>query len=270
MDIYNLVDEFWIWSKKFIMHLGFALLILFIGWWLAKVLSKSIRKTMRRANVDEGIISFLYSIMIVAFRIIVVISAIAKLGINVTSLVAALGAAGVTIGLALKDSFSNIASGILIIINKPFKIGDYLETKDIQGTVLKIEMLFTTLKTYDNKIITVPNSKLTSDHMINYTSQKTRRLDLSYLIGYNDNIDKAKEVIRNIILSNDKALNSPEPVIAVSEHKDSGIEIVAKVWCNSGDYWPLYYEMQEKVKFEFDTNKISIPFNQVDVNIRQG
>ncbi len=270
MNIYKgFFDELIAWLKGFVPSLIFAVIILVVGWWLAKTLSKSIGKAMRRAKIDESIISFFYSIMIVLFRLIVIITAAAELGINVTSLVAAIGAAGVTIGLALKDSFSNIASGILIITNKPFKIGDYLEVDNFQGTVLKIEMLFTTLTTYDNKVIVVPNSKLTSEHLINYTAQKTRRLDLCYSVSYDTDLARAKDIIREVVLNNNKSLNEPKPIIAVAQHNESSINIIAKVWCNCEDYWPLYYEMQENVKNEFDKNNISIPFNQLDVNIKK-
>lgn len=266
--LYNdIIHQFLIWSKGFAPNFIFALIILFAGWWLAKVFSKSIKKAMKRAKVDDGIISFFYSIILVLLRIIVIISAVAKIGVNVTSLVAAIGAAGVTVGLALKDSFSNIASGILIITNKPFKVGDYLEVDNFQGTVIKVEMLFTTLKTYDNKIIVVPNSKLTSEQIINYTAQTTRRLDLSYMISYDDDLIKVKELLKTIIYTNSKVLNEPKPVIAVSEHNESGIKIIAKVWCEIDNYWPLYYEMQETVKLEFDKHSVSIPFNKLDVHI---
>lgn len=263
----NFTDIFLNWFKNFVPELLLAAIILFFGWWISKLISKSIKKAMKRAKVDDGITSFTYSLLLASLRIGVIISAIASLGINITSLVAAIGAAGITIGLALKDSFSNIASGVLIIINKPFKVGDYLEVDNFQGVVLKIEMMFTTFKTYDNKIIVVPNSKLTSEQIINYTAQDTRRLDLSYIVSYNEDLKKVKDILTDLVSSNEKALCEPKPIIAVSEYTEKGINIIANVWCNSNDYRTLYYEMQENVKIAFDNNKILIPFNQLDINI---
>ena len=168
-------NEFLKWLLSIVPNVIGAILILVIGWWLASLLSKYLKKAMTRAKVDAGIISFVYSITKNALRIVVLISTAAKLGVNVTSIIAALGAASVAVGLALKDSMSNVASGVLIIINKLFHVGDYLEVEDLQGTVSKIEMMNTTLTTIDNKTIVIPNSTLTSTSIINYTSQETRR-----------------------------------------------------------------------------------------------
>lgn len=261
-----LLDQFWKWLQNIAPNLIGAILILVIGWWLSSLLSKSIRKAMSRGKLDAGIVSFVYSISKNAFRIIVLISAAAKLGVNVTSIIAAVGAAGVTIGLALKDSLANVASGALIIINKTFHVGDYLEVENLQGTVVKIEMMTTTLNTFDNKSIVIPNSRLTSNNIINYTAQQNRRLDLTYSVSYDADLSEVKTLLGKVVADNAKALQEPAPVIAVGEHQESCVQMVVKIWCDRDDYWPLYYEMQETVKLEFDRHHIVIPFNQMDVH----
>lgn len=269
LNLESIMNESIAWGKIFIPKLFIAIIILIVGWWLSKVISKSIKHTMNRTNVDKGVISFVYSILITTFRTLVIITVIAELGVNVTSIVTAVGAAGVTAGLALKSSLSNIASGLLILITKPFKIGDYLEFDQLEGTVVRIEMMFTTLKTYDNKAVIIPNSQLTEQSVINYTQQKTRRLDLKYSVSYDSDIKSVKELLYSLVLSNDKALDNPKPFVAVAEHSPSSIDMVVKFWCKIEDYWDLYYEMQEKVKIEFDKHNITIPFNQLDVNIKK-
>lgn len=256
------------WLQSIAPNIIGAILILVIGWWLSSLLSKYLRKAMSKGKVDAGIVSFVYSITKNALRIVVLISTAAKLGVNVTSIIAALGAASVTVGLALKDSMSNVASGVLIIVNKLFHIGDYLEIEDLQGTVTKIEMMTTTLNTIDNKTITIPNSTLTSSNIINYTSQKTRRLDLTYGVGYESDLIEVKNLLRQLVETNQKIHLDPAPVIAVGEFQDSCIQMVIKVWCDCDDYWPLYYEMQESVKMLFDAHHISIPYPQTDVHLK--
>lgn len=255
------------WIEGFAPRLIGAILLLVVGWWLTRLLCKAIRRAMQRGKADSGIISFVYSICKVTLQVIVVISAAAQLGVNVSSIIAAVGATGVTLGLALKDSLANLASGMLLIINKPFHVGDYLETENLQGTVSKIEMTFTTLTTFDNKTITIPNSRLTANNIVNYSAMDTRRLDLTYTVGYQDDLSKVKELISRLITENDKILKQPEPIVAIGEHQASGIAVVAKVWCKKDDYWPAYYEMQEKVKLEFDAQGITIPYNQMDVHL---
>ena len=263
----KMLDQFLEWGGDFLPKLLGALLVLLLGWWLSSLISKAIRKAMQRGKADPGIVSFLYSVIKNTLRVIVVISCLAQLGVNVTSIIAALGAAGVTAGLALKDSLSNLASGALIIINRTFHVGDYLEVENLQGTVSRIEMLNTTLTTFDNKEIVIPNSRLTANNIINYTAQKVRRLDLKYLIGYKDDIDLAKALLSGLVEAEESVKKDPAPLIAVAEHQDSGIELVVRVWCGVDDFWPLYFKMQEQVKKLFDENGINIPYNQMDVHL---
>ncbi|MCI9274005.1 MAG: mechanosensitive ion channel [Clostridiales bacterium] len=263
----SILDQFVKWLTEIAPNLIAAILILVIGWWLSSLLSKSLRKAMHRGKLDAGIISFVYSVTKNTLRVIVLISTAAKLGINVTSIIAAIGAAGVTIGLALKDSLANVASGALIIINKPFHVGDYLEIEGLQGTVTKIEMLNTTLNTFDNKSIVIPNSRITSNNIVNFTAQQTRRLDLSYGVSYDADLTQVKTLLNDLVRNNALALPDPAPVIAVGEHKDSSVQIVVKIWCEREHYWDLYYQMQESVKRTFDQHHIVIPFHQMDVHV---
>ena len=263
----KILDQFLSWGADFLPKLISALLVLLIGWWLSSLISKAILKAMKKGKADAGIVSFLHSVIKNALRVIVVISCLAQLGVNISSIIAALGAAGVTAGLALKDSLSNLASGAILILNRTFHVGDYLSVDNLEGTVVKIEILNTTLTTFDNKEIVIPNSKLTASDIVNYTAQKTRRLDLKYLIDYKDDIDTAKQLLTQLVDSQPCIQKEPAPLIAVAEHQESGVEIVVRVWCGIDDYWPVYFFMQEEVKKLFDKNGVHIPYQQVDVHL---
>ena len=261
----KLLDAF----LDFLPHLIIAIVIFLVGWWVSRLICKLIRKALGKSKIDPAAISFIYSVTLCALRIFIIISAIAQLGVNVTALLTAIGAATVTIGLALQDTMKNIASGVMIIINKPFKAGEYISFEGLEGTVEKIMITNTYLLTIDNKEVIIPNSRLTSNNLVNYTAQDLRRIDMLYQIAYSDNIQTAKEVIRNTINAEDRFLKSPEPFIVVSGHKDSAIEITVRVWCETQDYWELYFYMQEQVKLNFDKAGINIPFNQIDVHIKK-
>lgn len=267
MDFEKLMQEFLDWLRQAAPKLLGAVIILVVGWYLASLVSSLLRKAMQRGRADGGIVSFVYSLTKIALRIIVFISVASQLGVNVNSLIAAIGAAGVTAGLALKDSLSNLASGALIIINKPFHVGDYLETEGLQGTVSRIEIMYTTLVTFDNKEVIIPNARLTANNVTNFTAQKTRRLDLNYTVSYRDDLLQVKALLGELVERNPRALKDPAPIIAVTEHQESGVCVAVKVWCASEDYWTLYFEMQEKVKLAFDEHGITIPFPQMDVHL---
>ena len=256
------------WAEGFFPVLLKSALILVIGWWLAKFLTKLVAKAMDRANVDPSVCSFVQSLCKFSLRGIVLISTASALGVNVASIIAALGAAGLTIGLALKDSLSNFASGIIILLTKPFKTGDFLEIDGMTGTVKKIDTMYTTLATVDNKAILLPNSTVTASEIVNYTAQTHRRLDLTFSVGYSCDLAKAKQVLSNVIAKSPMALQDPAPIIGVTSHNDSSISIAVFVWCESPNYLPLKYELMEKVKLAFDENGIEIPFPQMDVHMK--
>lgn len=255
------------WTIAFLPKLISAIIIFAVGWWLSSVIAKIILRAMKRTHADITVMTFLNSMIKNIFRVIVVVSVLGQLGVNVTSIVTALGAATVAVGLALQSTMANVASGTLIILNKPFKVGDYLQFEGLQGTVTKIEMMNTYMKTADNKEIIIPNSKLTADSIINYSSLGMRRLDLNFSIGYDDDIAKAKSVLLKIIVRNPMALTDPAPIIGVSSHNESSIGIDVKIWCKCEDYFPLFYSMQEEVKKQFDENGISIPYNQLCIHV---
>lgn len=244
-----------------------ALAILVIGWWVSNMLVKLIRRGMMRGRADVGIVSFLCSLFKAIFEIIVCITAASQLNINLNTIVAAIGAAGVTAGLALKDNLANISGGAQIIFTKPFRGGDYIALQNVEGTVERIEIMFTTLRTFDNKEIVIPNSKITESIITNYSAMATRRLDLNYLVSYSEDLTKVKQVLSVLVEENAMALKEPSPMIVVGEHRESGILVGVKVWCRTEDYWTLYFEMQEKVKEAFDAAGINIPFRQLDVHM---
>lgn len=245
-----------------------SLLILLIGWWLSGFLTRLISKAMEKGKAEAGARSFISSVCKSVFRIIVLISTASALGINVTSIIAALGAAGLTIGLALKDSLSNFASGVIILFTKPFKTGDFMEVDGLTGTVKKIDLMYTTLSTVDNKAILLPNSTVTASKIINYTAEPSRRLDLEFSISYNADIALAKKVIASVVRRSELAYETPAPVIAVTAHNDSSVSVSLFVWCDSPNYLPLKFELMEDIKLAFDENGIEIPFPQLDVHMR--
>lgn len=254
------------WLQNIAPRILGAAIVLLIGWLLSKALVKLLKKALERGKAEAGVITFVGSLVNIGLKVLIGITAAAQLGFDVTSIITAIGALGVTIGLALKDSMSNVASGVQILFNHTFRVGDYLTVDGVEGTVDRIEIMYTALRTFDNKEIIIPNSELTANVITNYTAQKTRRLDLTYSVSYSTDLAKARGVLEELIAANEKALNDPAPLVAVGEHKDSSILIVARVWCATDDYWPLYFEMQETVKNAFDAAGIEIPFPQIDVH----
>lgn len=244
-----------------------AVLIIFLGWLLAKFLCKIVIKGMKRKKADPSIFGFIKTIIKAGVYIIAIISALSSLGMNITSLIAALASAGVAIGLGLQGSISQLVSGIMIIINKPFKNGDFVEIKGISGTVSDIYIMYTVLHTVDNKKVIIPNSDITSSYIVNYSAEELRRCDIDIGIGYSDDISLAKSVIMGIAESCPKVIKSPEPFVCVVSHDSSAVTLQLRAWCNSSDYWDTYFYIQDNLKSTLKDNGISIPYNQVDVHI---
>ena len=265
MDI-NL-DRIWelavVWGIKVIA----AIAILVIGAWIAKLFRKIIEKVLSNRKMDATIGSFVANLAYYALLAFVILAALGKLGIQTTSFVAVIGAAGLAIGLALQGSLANFAAGFLMIIFRPFKVGDYIDGAGTSGTVEKIQIFTTQLLTADNKTVIVPNASLTSGNIVNYSSTGTRRIDMTFGIGYEDDIDKAKQIITDAIANDERVLRSPEPLVAVSELADSSVNIVARPWSKSSDYWGVYFALTEKIKKRFDQAGISIPYPQRDVHL---
>lgn len=234
-----------------------ACVVFFVGWFLAGKLTAIINKAMTKSKMEESMISFSNSVLKVTFRSIVILMVMACFGINISSIIAALGAALVTVGLALKDNLSNVASGVLIIINKPFKIGDFLETSSVRGKVTKIEMLSTTLVTPDNREIVMPNSKLTADYVINSSANSQRRLDVVVPIKKDSNFSEIQQILNEIIKSDERILECPEPNVTISNFSESTVDIIIKVWCEAINYDSLSKSLHEGIKNEFDKNNVA-------------
>ena len=246
-----------------------TIITLIIGLWLAKFISKLVAKTLIKKEVDQTLTKFFASLVKSALIIFVLISVASQLGIETTSFIAIIGAAGLAIGFALQGSLSNFAAGIMLIIFRPVKAGDFIEGGGIMGSVEQVGIFVTILNTPDNKKIFVPNSKLTSDNIINFSANDTRRVDMVFGIGYSDDIDNAKSTIKSVLENDNRVLKEPVPQIVVSELADSSVNFNVRPWVNNSDYWGVYFDITEKVKKKFDEQKISIPFPQRDVHIHQ-
>lgn len=244
-----------------------AIVIVILGIVISKFIGRLAVKAMSAKGVDPSIHSFIRTIIVLLFNFIFILSALSTLGLDINSFIAALGAAGITAGLGLQASVSQVASGVQILFNHPFKSGDYIDVGTVSGKVQEIKIMYTVLVTVDNKRVIIPNSYITSNNIINYNAEDRRRLDLIFSISYDADIEKAKEVIREVIAKNNLILTEPEPLIAVKEHAASSINLACLIWCSSSEYWNVFYYMQEAVKLAFDNNSISIPYGQLDIHI---
>lgn len=244
-----------------------ALIVLMVGMWVAKLIKKGVVRLMEKKGVDATLIAFVASLLYMALQIFVIVAALEKLNIKTTSFIAILGAAGLAIGLALQGSLANFAAGVLMIIFKPFKVGDVIDAGGSVGSVLEIGIFSTIMKSPDNKKLIVPNAKVTGGTITNINTFGTRRVDLIAGIGYGDDIDKAKAVLEGIIAADERILKDPAPTIAVVELADSSVNFVVRPWVKSADYWGVHFDTTETIKKKFDEEGISIPFPQRDVHI---
>jgi small conductance mechanosensitive channel len=243
-----------------------ALIVLIIGLWIVKLIVKGFNRASSHSKMDTSLQKFLSSLFSMTLKVLVVISVISMLGVETTSFIAVLGAAGLAVGFALQGSLSNFAGGVLILIFKPFKVGDFITGAGHSGTVHSVEVLATTLKTPDNKTIIIPNGELSGSSVINYSAENTRRVDFVFGIGYNDDMKTAKGIIKSVLEKDKRIHKEPEPFIAIGNLGDSSVDITVRVWVNSADYWSVHFDTIEAVKEEFDKEKISIPFPQMDIH----
>lgn len=257
------------WVTTYSVKIIAALLILVIGKWLARRITNVITRLMEKNKVDITLVRFLDSIIYYSFMVMVVIAAAGQLGINTTSFLTIVGAAGLAIGLALKDSLSNFASGVMLVLFRPYRVDDFVDIGGVAGNVVSISLFTTELNTVDNQKVIVPNASITSNVITNVTANPTRRVDLVIGIGYNDDIKKAKEVIQGVLAEEKRILPEPAPLIAVSELADSSVNFVVRPWVKTGDYWGVYFALHENIKLALDANGISIPFPQQDVHMYQ-
>lgn len=244
-----------------------AIIIIIIGFIFSKIIGKLLVKVMETKGVDSSVHSFIKTMVMFFVNLIFVLSAFSALKIDVSSFLTAIGAAGITAGLGFQSSISQFASGIQIIFNKPFKNGDYIDIGEVSGSVQEIKMMYTTLLTADNKRVIVPNSTITNSNIINYNAEKKRRIDFTFPLSYDADFAKAKEALLEVISKNDLILKTPEPLIAIKEHELRNVNIACLIWCDSNDYWDVYYYMQESVKAAFVKYNIPEPLDQLDIHI---
>jgi small conductance mechanosensitive channel len=246
-----------------------ALAIFILGRWAAKIARSLLRRVLNKQKIDQTIITFTCNLVYTGILAFVIIAALSKLGVQTASFVAVIGAAGLAVGLALQGSLSNFAAGVLMIIFRPFRAGDYIEGGGVAGVVEEINIFTTVLLTPDNKKIIIPNATMMGANIINYTANPTRRVDLTFGIGYQDDLAKAKQVLSQLAADESRVLKEPAPVIAVAELADSSVNLVMRVWVKTDDYWDVFFALTEAVKLKFDAEGISIPYPQQDVHIHQ-
>ena len=264
----SLWKEWALWDKLLdnLPKIILAVVVLVLGFLLASLVSKILCKAMKRRKVDFAVYNFIAKITRFVIRITFILIALSMF-IKINSLIAALSAAGVAIGLGLQDSVSQFASGVQILINHPFKAGDYVEIGGEGGYVSEIGFMTTIITSYDNKRIIIPNSDITKNRIVNFSAEKTRRVDLTFSISYAADIAKAKDIVMQTALQNEQILRHPLPEVTVGAHSASSIDLFCRVWCETADYWTVFFAMQENVKLNFDKGGIDIPFTQVDVHL---
>tara|TARA_R110001583_G_scaffold164447_1_gene316948 strand:+ start:25413 stop:26288 length:876 start_codon:yes stop_codon:yes gene_type:complete len=251
----------------YIMNIVFAIVTLIIGLMVARFIAGTLHKILTRRKLDSTIVDFVSNMVRYGVVVFVIIAALGRIGVETTSFVAMIAAAGLAVGLALQGSLSNFASGVLIIALRPFKAGEYIEAAGTAGTVESVQIFSTTLTTPDNKFVVVPNSAILGGNIVNYSRKPTRRIDLIIGVSYNADLAKTKAVLETVIKANSGILKSPEPVIAVAELADSSVNLVVRPWVNGPDYWRVRFELMEAIKNSLDEAGIEIPFPQMDVHM---
>ena len=268
MSLEKFLEKMVNWAVTDGIKLIIGLIILWIGWKLAKKIVNILNKALEKRNIDPTVCSFLDTFIEVILKGIVLYVFLDYVGIKTTGIAAMLASAGVAIGLALQGSLSNFAGGLVILLIRPFNVGDYVEGAGHNGTIEKIGMFYTHMVSVDNKLILVPNGTLANGSIVNYSAKELRRVDLTFGVGYEQDILKVKRVLSNIVEAHDLILKTPEPFIALSNHGDSAINFVVRVWVNNGDYWKVHFDLLESVKVAFDNEDISIPYPQMDLHIK--
>lgn len=264
MDLEKLVTAFVIpWGINILL----ALATFFVGLWVANILLKVAKKLLTKSKLDVILIDFITSILHAVLLLFIVIAAMDQLGVDTTSLIALLGAAGLAIGLAMQNSLQNFAAGVMLIIFRPFKTGDFVEAGGTAGVVETISIFSTIMRTGDNREVIVPNGSIYNGTITNYSARETRRIDMVFGIGYQDDIRKAKQLLTDILSADERVLKEPEPLVAVGELADSSVNFNVRPWVKSTDYWAVKFDLTEQIKLAFDDNGISIPYPQMDVHL---
>ena len=251
----------------FAINLATAIIIFVVGRIFVRLLTRGMRKVMEQRDVDKTLVSFVSNLVGMVLLIFVIIAAVNALGVQTTSFIAILGAAGLAIGLALQGSLSNFASGVLIVLFRPYKVGDWIEAAGISGSVEEVQILTTVLKTGDNKQVVVPNSQIMDSIITNYSANDRRRVDMTVGVSYDDNLDKVRKTLEELVSADDRILDDPACTIAVSELADSSVNFVLRPWTATADYWGVKFDLTEAIKKRFDEEGISFPFPQQDVHL---
>jgi small conductance mechanosensitive channel len=259
----TLINLFVVWGPKLV---G-AILALIIGLWLANMITGGLGRRMEKSEVDPSLRPFLHSLISTLLKVLVVVSVLGMVGIQMTSFIAILGAAGLAVGMALSGTLQNFAGGVMILIFKPFKVGDFIEAQGYTGSVNAIQIFNTILKTPDNKTVIIPNGGLSTSSMVNYSTEPTRRVDWTFGIAYGDDIDKAKEVLHSLLAANESILKDPAPFVVLGELADSSVNFTVRAWVNAADYWAVHFYMLDMVYRKFAEEGLNIPFPQMDVHV---
>ena len=247
-----------------------AIITLIIGMWIISILRSALRKRFEKKNVDPSLRGFLNSMIGITLKLMLWIAVIGMMGVQMTSFIAILGAAGLAVGMALSGTLQNFAGGVMLLLFKPFKVGDFISAQGHSGSVNEIQIFNTILKTPDNKTIIIPNGGLSTGSMTNFSAEPMRRVDFTFGIAYGDDVDKAKEVLMKLIKADKRILNEPaEPFIAVSELADSSVNFAVRVWAEAANYWGIYFDLNEQVYKAFEKEGLNIPFPQMDVHIQK-
>ena len=258
---------------EYVMEYGlkviFAILVLIVGLWIIKMITNGLRKAMDKRNFDPSLSPFLLMLLGIALKVMLGISVVGMVGIEVTSFIAVLGAAGLAVGLALQGTLQNFAGGVVILLLKPFKVGDVIDAKGYLGTVKEIQIFYTIVNTFDKKTVYIPNGSLANSDMTNLSQEETRRNAWTFGIAYGDDYDKAKEVLKRLIEEDERILKDPEPFIALESLGDSSVNIVVRAWSTAADLWPVHFDMNEKVYKTFAKEGLNIPFPQMDVHLHK-
>lgn len=252
-----------------VINIALAVAIFIVGRLVVKVLVNLTGRLLRRSKMDEMLVNFVSTIAHALLMLFVIIAALGQLGVDTTSLIALIGAAGLAIGLSLQDSLKNFAAGVMLIIFRPFKTGDFVEAGGVSGIVEKITIFTSIFRTGDNREIIIPNGKIYADNIINYSARDTRRVDMVFGIGYGDDLLKAKQILCDILDQDERILKDPAPVVSVAELADSSVNFNVRPWVRTADYWAVLWDTTEKVKLEFDRQGISIPFPQMDLHLHR-
>lgn len=246
-----------------------ALLTLVIGLWLIGRLVKVMRRIFSKRSFEPTLQSFLLSLVSITLKVLLLITVVSMVGVQMTSFIALLGAVGLAFGLALSGTLQNFAGGVMLLIFKPFKVGDFIDAQGFMGTVKEIQIFHTILNTPDKKTVVIPNGGLSTGALTNFSAEPVRRVEWTFGISYSDNIDKAREIIMEVLTSDERILPDPEPFVGLIKLNESSVDLVTRVWVNSPDFWNVFFSVNERVKNAFDSGGISIPFPQRDVHIIQ-